>query len=162
MVCASRSQFLIPESDPGTAWAGEPMRCWLRNGMLFGCAPNARDCRIRAGSSAHALLRRDVCNWRLGVGDFLYCEGTQHHRDLRMTMTVTNLSNVSQIEMGVGPGLAIGWCRELACEHSSLPCACLRSHSPSRVPPTLKRSVDRGMVNDITGFRTAREMPANF
>ena len=35
MVCASRGQFLIPESDPGTAWAGEPMRCWLRNGMLF-------------------------------------------------------------------------------------------------------------------------------
>ena len=33
MVCASRGQFLIPESDPGTAWAGEPRRCWLRGLM---------------------------------------------------------------------------------------------------------------------------------
>ena len=36
------------------------------------CTTYTRDCRIRAGPSAHALLRRDVSNWRLGVGDFVY------------------------------------------------------------------------------------------
>ena len=45
------------------------------------CTTHTRDLRIRAGSRAHAMLRHDVCNGRLGVVNFVYESGTHRHHD---------------------------------------------------------------------------------
>ena len=36
------------------------------------CTTHTRDVRDLTGSSAHAPLRRDVGNWREGIGNFVY------------------------------------------------------------------------------------------